>query len=304
MTQRRGRNANTMVDIGDAHMVEVLPYSGSTKYLGRKLNFDTYHKTEIDNRITAGWRKFNLLRHELTSKTYPLGARLRLFNATVQPTVMYGCQSWTMTQELSTTLRRAQRRMMRLIVNSPRRRTTPPLDNEDHHHDESTDDVNSNATQSSDLEQLLQLSEQELLEPWPDFLKRTTQQAEELAKQHNIDDWATHYLRQKWRWAARVAQQSHDRWSRLATTWEPQLHEKRPCSRLNSRPRRRWDDDINHFLDNHYHPQHQSSSEAANSTNRWLHLATDTTLWNELEEDFITITTSTTTNTTPPSQPL
>ena len=295
------RNATKTVDIGDTNAVEVLPFNGNTKYLGRKLTCDDYHKTELNNRISAGWRKFNLLRHELTSTTYPLWTRLKLFNTTVLPTVMYGCQSWTMTQDMMTTLKRPQRRMMRLIIKAPRRRQTPatPTGNIDRHNeDQSTDDVNSTLSTDVDLENLIQLSEQELLEPWPEFIKRTTHGAEQLAKKHNVDDWTTHYFRQKWRWAARVAKQAHDRWSWLVAGWEPQAHDRRPCNRLSSRPRTRWDDDINHYLQTT--TQHTDNSNAEDATPNWLQLATNDTLWKDLEEKFIACMTQAPPTTTTP----
>lgn len=220
------------------------------------------------------------------------------FNATVLTTVMYGCQSRTMTKDMTMTLKRTQRRMLRLIINAPRRRLATANNTEQPDETQSTDDVNSNPSHDFDLENLIQISEQELLKPWPEFIKRTTHRAEELAKQYNIDDWTTHYLRQKWRWAARIAKQAHNRWSWLISFWEPQAHDMRPCGRPGSRPRTRWDDDINHFLQ--YSPdaqqQHTTNDDpTTTSTAHWLNLASHTALWNELEEKFITYTSQTST---------
>eukprot|EP00973_Karenia_brevis_P085813 11903845-Karenia_brevis.AAC.1 len=69
--------------------VEILPYDGHTKYLGRKLTFHDQSQTELQNRIAAAWGKFNQFRHELTSRIYPLTDRLRLFDAVVTATVLY-----------------------------------------------------------------------------------------------------------------------------------------------------------------------------------------------------------------------
>ena len=102
--------------------VEVLPCSAAQKYLGRKLSFTTPHQIEVENRIAAAWRKFCLLKRELTTNTYPLRDRLRLFHGTVTPTALYACTSWTLTQELENRLRRTQRQMLRMILGSPRRR--------------------------------------------------------------------------------------------------------------------------------------------------------------------------------------
>ena len=103
--------------------IEILPFSAYTKYLGRKLTFDDQSTTELQSRLGAAWGKFNSLRHELTSKTYPLKDRLRLFDGTVTATALYGCASWTLTRDLETKLRCTQRRMLRLIVGTKRRKT-------------------------------------------------------------------------------------------------------------------------------------------------------------------------------------
>ena len=57
------------MDVG-GESVAVLPFNGHAKYLGRKLTFNDHNKTELNNRVGAAWRKFNLLRNELTNKRY------------------------------------------------------------------------------------------------------------------------------------------------------------------------------------------------------------------------------------------
>jgi len=104
--------------------IEVLPFSASQKYLGRKLTFHQPTDTEVESRIAIAWKKFYMLKQELTTKSYSLKGRLRLFHGTITPTVLYGSASWTLTTELSNRLRRTQRQMLRMIVSTPRRRTT------------------------------------------------------------------------------------------------------------------------------------------------------------------------------------
>ena len=102
--------------------IQIMTYNESQKYLGRKITFHQPTQTEIENRIAAGWRKFYLFKSELTTRSYSLKGRLRLFDGTITPTVLYGCASWTMTTELTNRLKRTQRQMLRMILNSPRRR--------------------------------------------------------------------------------------------------------------------------------------------------------------------------------------
>ena len=122
LSQRRGRQAAKRVTVGGRD-VKVLNYDDSTKYLGRKLTFHDHHEVEIDNRIATAWRKFNALRDELTNKHYSLRARIRMFNSTITPTVLYACACWTTTKLLTTKLHCAQRRMLGLMIGTTRRKT-------------------------------------------------------------------------------------------------------------------------------------------------------------------------------------
>ena len=101
--------------------IEILPRTEATKYLGRKVSFDQYNQTEIDNRIAAAWKKFWSLKSELTSKRYSLHDRLRLFEGTVTPTFLYGSATWTITRQIASKIQRTQRRMLRMILGVPRR---------------------------------------------------------------------------------------------------------------------------------------------------------------------------------------
>ena len=290
VSRRRGRNARSTTDV-NGKPVAILHYHDHAKYLGRKLTFDDYHGIELDNRIASAWRKFNLLRQELTSKTYPLKSRMRLFNATVTPTILYGSASWTLTKEHLVRLRRTQRRMLRLVIGTPRRTQQLRNDNTSEH---STDDVASNTSNKTDLEQLITLSEEELLEPWPDFIKRATRTVEATIAKLKIDEWTVCYLRRKWRWALRIANQDANRWSRIAAQWQPQLDDKRRGARPQARPRKRWDDDINTYLDttarNGALVDNNNDDNDNSNTRHWLRLAENTAIWRTLEDHFIQAT--------------
>ena len=218
LSTRRGRQATKSVDVG-GRKVQVLPYSDTTKYLGQKLTFNDHHTVEIDNRIATAWRKFNAMRDELTNKRYSLHARLRLFNTTITPTVLYGSSSWTTTRLLTTKLQRTQRRMLRLMVGTPRRRSTS-------------------------------IDQDAQLEPWPTYIKRATTIAERQLYNLNIDSWPTTFWRRKWRWAHHIATQHHTRWSRLAICWDPLHTDKRQICRRQGHPYKRWDDDITAYIRN------------------------------------------------------
>ena len=123
--KRRQRTPNN-IHINDM-TIDILPTTDSTKYLGRQFTFSDPHRTELENRISRAWRTFYRLKHELTGHRYSLNDRLRLFHGTVTPTVLYGCEAWTMTAELDNRLKRTQRQMLRMILHAPTRRNTTHL---------------------------------------------------------------------------------------------------------------------------------------------------------------------------------
>lgn len=99
VSKRRGKDASKSVDVG-GQTIKVLPFYDGTKYLGWKLPFDEYHCTEVNNWIAAAWRKFHMLRQELTNKKYALQSRLKLFDSAVTAAVLYGSEAWTLTKDL------------------------------------------------------------------------------------------------------------------------------------------------------------------------------------------------------------
>ena len=73
----------------DDMSIEILTRNESVEYLGQRISFYQQETTEIKSRIRAAWATFHKYRQELTSKNYMLKHRLRLFDATVSPTVCY-----------------------------------------------------------------------------------------------------------------------------------------------------------------------------------------------------------------------
>ena len=84
------------IKIGDMN-IEILAKSESVKYLGQRISFYQQETLEIKSRIRAAWTTFRKYRQELTSKKYMLKLRLRLFDATVSPTLCLRC--WNMDTE-------------------------------------------------------------------------------------------------------------------------------------------------------------------------------------------------------------
>lgn len=201
-------------------VIEVLAGDKSTMYLGKALNLQDVHDTEIKHRVSRAWAKFVTYRTELTDKDYPLTSRLRLFNSVVTPTVLYGCSAWTMTRERDNLLRSAQRKMLRTVLNSSRRvlnRECSSNDGSDGGEEEPDDDRS--------LDQL---------ESWIEWIRRVTNQSESLFQKNGGTDWVDEQRRRQWRWAGHIARRTDGRWGRVLLDWMPLGRRGR------GRPEARW----------------------------------------------------------------
>jgi hypothetical protein len=121
------REGTSYINIGGSQ-VEILPLMGSSMYLGRLLCLGALHDEEVRHRIRRGWAKFHQFKKELCGRNFPLVHRLRLFEAVVTPSVLYGCGTWTMNKDRERSLRTAQRQMMRTMVKVGRRTFTKTED--------------------------------------------------------------------------------------------------------------------------------------------------------------------------------
>ena len=193
LKRRVGDNARSTLSVMGS-TVEVLAIDSKTEYLGRILGFTDFHDSEIESRIGKGWKKCYLFRSELCCRDYPLEHRLRLFNGTVSPTVLYGSASWTMTKARENKLMVAQRRMLRKICQTKRR--------------EHTD--------------------------WVEWLREATHVVREQMRAHDGECWVAAQRRRKWRWAGVVARMSDHRWTQRLVFWHPASGSRgvgRPCLR-------------------------------------------------------------------------
>jgi len=167
---------------------------------------------ELKNRMAKGWAKFAVYRDELTNQHYSLKQRMRVFTSVIQPSVLYGCVSWTMTTPRVANLRTAQRRMLRKIVGTKRRIQVDRDGNK-------------------------------VLEDYVDWIQRATRKVEELMALYGVPDWVEESCRRKFRWAGHVCRRTDGRWATLVLKSQP------TGSRRSGRPLTRWSAALNKFFD-------------------------------------------------------
>ena len=114
------------------------------------------------------------------------------------------------------------------------------------------------------------------LEPWNEFLTRVTHLAEERAKTAGLQEWLTAWRGKQWRWARKVVTGDSKKWSNTSLHWSPQLHTSRVSVRAQARPKKRWTDDVQGYLDE------------LNITQPWKDVAKIEEIWADLEPGFLT----------------
>ena len=146
-----------------------------------------------------------------------------------------------------------QRKMLRLILNA-RRRTVPAN--------------SSNDSISGDVEN--DANEVDMLEPWPDFLRRTAQWTREQLGRAGLKQWIVQWRQKKWEWAAKLAMPGNDKWSAVATLWQPLIHSSCPRGRKQARPKKRWEEDIVDYLGKAYPEDGRPWHKVARDIEWWL----------------------------------
>jgi len=95
---------------------KVLKKTESYVYLGRHISMPLDLKSEIRRRIRAGWLAYKKVDIYLTARHVPMKQKRMLFNQTILPAMLYGCETWTATAEHLRMLRVAQRRIERRMA--------------------------------------------------------------------------------------------------------------------------------------------------------------------------------------------
>ena len=190
--------------------IEILTRNESVKYLGQRISFYQQETIEIKSRIRAAWATFHKYRQELTSKNYMLKHRLRLFDATVSPTICYAAGTWAPNKEHERMIQSTQRKMLRLIIQTKRiykkieKQDIEPKDENrkvditdmcsaddesgDGQSTKTHDDVDSEVTFEDDPDEEMDTTAIEE-EDWIDYIKRSTVDALDKMERAKIRCW-------------------------------------------------------------------------------------------------------------------
>ena len=163
--------------------------------------------------------------------------------------------------------------------------------------DTDTRDVDSNA---SDTLCRPTQDDDDTIEPWVEWIRRSTHEAETQMTTLGINDWVTEHRKRKWRWARKVTTEPH-KWSLKALLWEPALDSRYNARRRHGRPQKRWSDDIAQHIYNHTRAltttgytnntniDHNNVATTTDDTDRvhWLTMADMEDTWKAMEDSFV-----------------
>ena len=82
-------------------------------------------KAELEHRVALGWRKFWAMKRLLMNADISLPRRLKLFDAAIGSSVLYGAGSWTPRADETRFLTTAENGMLRRICGIRRRPDEP-----------------------------------------------------------------------------------------------------------------------------------------------------------------------------------
>ena len=193
------------------------------------------------------------------------------YEAVVSPTVLYGSEAWTLTAEMARLLKTTQRRMLRMILGHGRRRIqrAPEPTNSDNKSEDSEEE--SAVIQDDDGDEL---------EPWVDWIRRVTHNAENTLQKLKIRTWIEQARTKKWRFAAELfSGDGEQKWSHAALAWNPQVHYDTPkpsARRKPTRPKLRWTDELRNHVKDRLRPEQE-----------WNDVCSDPDFWKTYESNFI-----------------
>ena len=89
----------------------------------------------------------------------------------------------------------------------------------------------------------------------------------------------------KWKLALRIATSPCERWLKKAAEWNPELSSKYRTNRTIGRPKKRWEDNINDFLEQNHDERKtdEPHERKIQNNNMWINIAIDRNEWTRLE---------------------
>ena len=194
-------------------MVEIIEAQSWHKYLGRYLPGECAFRevTEINHRIQCAWYKFGLHRRTLCNQKISVRLRLKLFDAIVTPTILFGLATLPLSSLSLQKIEMVQRKMQRKIVGWVR------IDNE----------------------------------TWEETMHRMKYRVNRALQQYGVMPWKERIGKYLWKMILRIKSASNEAWIRQSSMWAPNETEDALSDflphRCRGQPSLKWDSAVRRF---------------------------------------------------------
>ena len=109
-----------VISNGEEHPIKLgkapIDYTDEYIYLGQLMTQNNAVNKEVERRITNGWKRYWSLKEIMKDKKLNIRIKSKLFNSCVLPVLMYGSQTWTLTQKNIGKLANCQHAMERSML--------------------------------------------------------------------------------------------------------------------------------------------------------------------------------------------
>ena len=199
-------------------MVEIVQPEASHKYLGRYLpgEFTFRQNVEVNHRIKCGWYAFGRHSAILCNRNVSVKLRLRLFDAVVTPTILFGLAVLPLSQVSLNKIEVVQRKMLRKIAGWVR------IGNE----------------------------------PWEETMRRMKDRVSCALQQYPVMPWKKRIGKALWKFILRVKTAPENSWIQQSSMWAPNEMNDDASDflpyRCRGRPCLKWDSVVREFCLLHY----------------------------------------------------
>lgn len=114
-TPNNGNNVNTTVKIGNNVLDQVKEF----KYLGAHITEDGTSTREVKTRIAIATQQLSKMKKIWCSRSISMKVKINLLKAIVVATALYGCDTWTLTENLENRLEAFEMRCFRRLLRIP-----------------------------------------------------------------------------------------------------------------------------------------------------------------------------------------
>lgn len=197
------------ITIGD-ETINIIEEDGKHKYLGRYISgvLENRSNFEIAHRIQCGWHKCGKCSSTLTNKNVCVKLRLKLFDSTVSPNILFGLCALPISQQNMSKIMEIQRKMLRKIVGWVRH----------------------------------------VLDEWETTMRNMKVRVTTAMRQYYVRPWDSRIVDARQKNFNRIMSMGNTRWEKLSMDWEPSKlldsSQEFVAHRRVGRPCLKWTDNI------------------------------------------------------------